>query len=825
MKKLLFFVIFAFAVTAHSQSDLQPYRNKTSKQITDVTHLQRMDTTFFRVRIGDKVRDLSSAIERRALTPYDLASNNLIAAKDTAVSRGRVLVIPKDFPASTLTFKNQDSALVMVNYATVNITASDTIPAGASIVMAGKGRFNVSSGTLTFAKGSFFDGGLQRRFLGAGTVKFDEGVVDAVRPQWWGAVGDSSTASLSGFQKALNSGIKRIRVKAPAGTYMINDSLRIPSNVELIGENTTIVSTDTNNYIFTAGPQVKNIKISGLTTRYRYINRVRQPNTSAIFIRECDTLSISNNKIYGAPGMGIQIVACKAVRVQDNWVERTLSDGIHITNGLNTDTGRNLWSQDFVVTGNTVINTGDDHIACTSYQQPLNASDPSYTAWTGSQEINRFGVISDNIVRGGHNVTRSRGISVLGGRDIVVANNVIEGRSTVGDTNQVIVLTGILIQGGTTPYKFHRPKRITVANNIIKSSKANHFGTNFEAENAGIKVYGADSVDVIGNMIDWSPFMWGIFVRGDTTLSSYGYNDVAQDVRIIDNTIHNARFGIRLLSTDWAVANAATGWINRVTIRGNRLENIQRYGITADSVRTLFIEDNEFIGLNAANQASIDGIMLRRYGGDVVIQNNKFIKNSTGDTLANGINALVSAAAGPVVAGASLATLYMPETSNIFTNITITNANYVIPSTITTVGLFEYGAVDYLADTVSTTTTYRQFAKYQNRPRSTTTVSYAADSLKITNAGTYRVSGHIICASADSNDTITLGVSVNNATVTDDALTVSGYLNDSSQFFTIPFNFYITLTARSSIKPKFKIASGTSNIYIRRGWITIERLN
>jgi hypothetical protein len=837
--KLVYFSIalFFFATSqAIGQSDILPYRNKTAKAIVNTQHLQRIDTTWVRTRIGDPIRDLSSAIERRAITPYDISGNNLIAAKDTAVARGRVLVIPKGFPAATLTFKNQDSALVMVNYATVNIAASDTIPAGATIIMEGKGRFNISdTKTLTFASGSRFDGGLQRRFLGAGNVKFREDVVDAVRPQWWGAIGDSSTASLSGIQRALNSGVRRITVKLAPGTYLINDSLQVPSNVDFIGENATIVSSDTNNFILQAGPLAKNIKVSGITTRYFHVNRVRQPNTCAMRFTEIDTLEVSNNRIFGAPGMGIMIVGCKAVKVQNNWVERTLADGIHITNGLNSDTGRDIWSQDFQIVNNQVFNPGDDGIACVSYRRPVPSGDTLSTGigWTGSQEINRDGVISGNVVRGGHNRTRGRGISVLGGRDIVIDGNVIEGRSAVGDTNQTIRLTGILIQGATSPFRFWRPNRITISNNIIKKSTANHFGTNFESENGGIKIQGADSIDVLGNTIDWSPYLWGIFVRGDTSLMSYGnWNTTPQDIRIIDNKINNARIGIRLLNTNARLDSVNTRWINRVTIRGNRLTNIQRQGITADSVKTLSIEDNEFIGLNASQQASIEGVLLRRYAGDIVVRRNKFIAHGSGDTLTYVIRPSFNATPandtlGAVTSGDHQTTLYISE-DNIFSGWRLSQSNVLVPTTISSVGLFEYGAVDYFADTLSTTTTFRQFdgTAAQNRARSTTTVSYAADSLRVTNSGHFRVSGHVVAACADSNVTITVGLSQNNATPTDNYLRVSGYLGDSSQFHTIPFVFYVSATKlRTSFKLKFKVNASTHDVYIQRGSMTVERLN
>lgn len=73
MKKTILFILIATA--AFAQNDLSNYRGKTSRQIANVTHLQRMDTTFFKTRIGDLGYALTRAFERRGLSPYDYSNN------------------------------------------------------------------------------------------------------------------------------------------------------------------------------------------------------------------------------------------------------------------------------------------------------------------------------------------------------------------------------------------------------------------------------------------------------------------------------------------------------------------------------------------------------------------------------------------------------------------------------------------------------------------------------------------------------------------------------------------------------------------------------
>lgn len=90
MKKLLAILLCATAL--HAQDHLKNFRNKTAKQIANVSHLLRMDTTFFHVRIGEKGRDLAAAIEGRGLTPSDFAT--IKAALDTSIFRKNRLIFP-----------------------------------------------------------------------------------------------------------------------------------------------------------------------------------------------------------------------------------------------------------------------------------------------------------------------------------------------------------------------------------------------------------------------------------------------------------------------------------------------------------------------------------------------------------------------------------------------------------------------------------------------------------------------------------------------------------------------------------------------------------
>lgn len=256
MKKIFLFLFCSILPTLTlAQDHLQNLRNKTAGRIANSANGTRVDSTFMISRLGTPIRDLAAAIESRSITPFDLSGTNLIATKDTAVSRSRVLVVPKNYSAAALTFKNQDSALVMVNYTTINITASDTIPVGAEIFMEGKGRFQISSGVTLYIAGRF-SASRMRRFYGGGVVRFANGAVEKTYPEWFGASNDSTTTiSDSGpaIQLAVNAtpnaGVVSLAsdgrtLQSPKG-YVINTTVRIPSerSITIEGNGATIYSS------------------------------------------------------------------------------------------------------------------------------------------------------------------------------------------------------------------------------------------------------------------------------------------------------------------------------------------------------------------------------------------------------------------------------------------------------------------------------------------------------------------------------------------------------------------------------------------------------
>jgi len=579
-----------------------------------------------KARPGSKLTYLHNLFVDRGLSAWDETS--LANAHTKALDSNFVLIVPPDYPASTMTFSASDASLKLINYDTLNITSNQTIPAGASIVMAGKGNFNISSGiTLTFASGSRFDGGgRQRRFIGAGSVKFQEGSVDAVYPEWWGAVADSTTPSLTAIESAIASGVKRNVISFAPGVYKINDHIDLKSNIELVGNNTCIVSSDTNDHIFKADSIFKNIKISGFTLRYRPVPKVSQNNTSAFYLVEIDTLDIYNNKVLNSPGMGMQLISIKNARIAFNVIDGVRRDGIHVVHGDNINHGRTLFSENVVVMGNTVNNAGDDKIAVVSYQRPQAVGSPDYVAWTGGQQLpNRNITVTGNTVEGGSSAQDSRGIAILGGKGISVTGNNVRGHS--GGR----MIAGIKVDRAPGDDVIHLDGfpavNVSVVGNTIIDGQMTSLATGYSGDYAaGIQLGACDSVVVANNVINFSKYTFGIRLRAINLDEAY-YRTSARAVQIVNNRINNSRIGIAALST-------STQHNEDISVTGNVITNTQQGFINADNIKGFYITNNVFQNVKISAEDSVSAIRANNLARDFIVRGNTFRSTTNPDRYA-----------------------------------------------------------------------------------------------------------------------------------------------------------------------------------------------
>jgi Pectate lyase superfamily protein len=565
----------------HAQNYLKPYIDKAAKSGGKAKLLQKVNTSLS----GDPTSDLAAAILQRGYSADDFPSL-----------------------AKALQQAERDTAMVIVALNTKSLAVSDTLRRTAALWVYQGGRIKLERGVTFKIQGHFFAGPYQV-FEGDGNVTFDDGAVEQIFPQWWGAVGDSATNSTVAFQKAAAAFANKGTVRVPSGVYRINNKIKLSSNTNWIAERATIISSDTSDNIFNL-QRLKNIHLEGFTLNYVPHKKARTPNTSAIYLSEVDSVEIMFNRIYFSPGMGIQCFALKNAKISFNHVEGTLADGIHVANGPNTDLGRQLWSENVIITNNTVKNAGDDKIAVVSYERPYKPKHPSFSPWRGAQLINRNIIIANNIVEGGNPNYRGRGITVLGGRDIVIDGNIIySGCATM--------MTGILVQAAPN-FAMFRPHRIMISNNRVYGNQMKEFAE----DHGAIKIFAADSVDIVGNMLDWGPNTYGIRLRTTDENEAKGYDNTVRDVRISSNRIMNARFGVSMLSTS---ANRIQG----VRITENEFYNIQRGVVNAESVEDLSFENNQINNCNVSGTPAMGAFRANKVRGNIVVRGNIFKSSSS----------------------------------------------------------------------------------------------------------------------------------------------------------------------------------------------------
>ena len=116
------------------------------------------------------------------------------------------------------------------------ITSKTIIPSNISIKVLNGGSFNRSVGATLTINGPY-SGFLGQHFTGAGTTDFSTNYyLDHVWSQWWGAIGDDSTACATAINAALTA---FHTVKLAKGRYRIGSQLNLRNGSTLFGSSKT----------------------------------------------------------------------------------------------------------------------------------------------------------------------------------------------------------------------------------------------------------------------------------------------------------------------------------------------------------------------------------------------------------------------------------------------------------------------------------------------------------------------------------------------------------------------------------------------------------
>ncbi|WP_308635192.1 sugar-binding protein [Paenibacillus silvisoli] len=347
----------------------------------------------------------------------------------------------------------------------------------------------------------------------------------------------------------------------PSGEFLY-DGLLTLDGVDMTGDGDTSILKSLNlntQAVFLTGDG-SDLSMVKLTTIPASV-RLQNDDSARVWAGpQATNFTIQHITIDGGSSAGIFSVGKHGV-IRGNTVMNTLADGTHIT-GL---------SEDLLIEDNRSIDTGDDQIAIVSYEK--------FGDWVKNVTIR------NNHVSGGH----ARGITVSGGENVLVENNLIEDNGGAG--------VYIASEGN---YKTYTVKNLTVRNNTIMRDSRNAA----VAEKGGIRVQATNQTPSI-----------------DTVL-------------IENNTLAD--------SNDSAILIVGTAPIQALQFKSNTISNPQNYGILVVKTVQGVID---FTGntVSGAGKAAYSNL-----SGDPGITSD--MPNDTGDGGGNG-NQTVAAVATPVIDG------------------------------------------------------------------------------------------------------------------------------------------------------------------------------
>lgn len=298
----------------------------------------------------------------------------------------------------------------------------------------------------------------------------------------FGAVANDGKDDYSAFVAAAKAAKEQKKtLYVPAGEFTLSKILTIDS-IRLEGagkESTVLVSTNPDGGSIDLkgnGVELRNLKHAYQTTIPRG-NGAHDKNS--ITVRSATNFVIDNIHVSKSSTAGIMMAyGSNNGVVSNNLVENTGADGIHMTTE----------SHHITVENNTVMGVGDDGIAVVSYG-------------TSPTPVNNITVRGNNI----GNFSKARGISVVGGVDVLIENNKV--------TDTMMAGIYISVEGS---YNTLNVDRVKVVNNTI-----HHTGIQEPQNHPNVLVYGGkgtiDNVEFIGNTITDGAHR-GIGVWGDGTI-------------------------------------------------------------------------------------------------------------------------------------------------------------------------------------------------------------------------------------------------------------------------------------------------------------------
>ncbi len=270
----------------------------------------------------------------------------------------------------------------------------------------------------------------------------------------FGAVPDDGRDDTAALRRALAAMAPGETLVVPGGTYRYSDVLVMETpGVRLVGRDgaTLEAAVPSRQAIMVRADDVAvtDLRLTGATTR-----RFEAHEQHRVVVEQVARTLVQRVIIESGSAAGILVFGGTDYRILDNRVSGTLADGIHSTAG----------SRGGLVQGNVLEGVGDDCIAVVSYRK--------------DGVVSRDIVIRDNECRDGD----ARGISVVGGEDVVIqANLVVRSRAA-----------GVYLASEGS-FDTYAPKRVRVVGNRLEGAN-----TDARVDHGAIFIGGREGTAVAG---------------------------------------------------------------------------------------------------------------------------------------------------------------------------------------------------------------------------------------------------------------------------------------------------------------------------------------
>ena len=722
-------------------------------------NLYNKDSSEVLIYNGAKIIDDQTDITKAWLE--SVFGTNYVEITNAILQRG---ISPDDVGGLQAAYEkaNTDTAVVVIaSRQSITTLARDTVEANAILAPRG-GVVNV--GYKWRIEGKVIDPGPVQWLDGnIDSVEFAPGSVDYIRPEWFGAAGDSSENDYPAF-KALVSARSgtNIPIYLSDSHYLIGTRLSLESNTVIYG----VGKFSTLDFIDDGSANPPNLHLAGVNNiviknlRIKQSNATSRTGTKGLIDIDSTTNVLVKNVIFDrSSSTALWTRASSNIHIEECQVYNTFADGFHFSRA----------------THNVTV-------------------EKSYFSGTADDAISAVGYIDSTIQRGpNRNIkylnnevwnSQARGIVVMGTVGAIVSGNEIHNSQKAG------ILVGATMSGDSVQAN----RDITITKNKIYSS-----GLGLTSAISGIYLSYVRGFEITECRIDSA--------EGDGITVAF----VAADGVISQNKISNADRGINIAQTASSldrVLRDLTKSVGDVSAATIGAENI----IIADNT----IYRNEIDGIYVAGEASYlaKNIIIR----DNIARNNNttgggsvynFFLNYVDVGKISG-NISLSPAAGSIVdyASANSSNVYFDD--NYPVSVTYNSSVY---------GSLFYGAATF---TVSAANTWYEMTGTTTGPKNNVTVT--SDSLIVGDDGVYMLTLSVTGTGVNANETIEFGIAVDgvdpgtDAKVQEEMATANVYKPSSVQVYKV-------LSSGDSVYAMYRNITGTGSIAIRGAVLTLHKID